>query len=70
MVRERPTPQKSRRGYLQDDFQGVYRGISGASSQQTQQGFVLPKGVVHRTRAPERTVILMDENAGIVPTGN
>src|SRR6267143_3664296 len=23
------------------------------------QGFVVPKGVVHRTRAPERTVILM-----------
>ena len=26
--------------------------------------------VVHRTRAPQRTVILMVENAGIVPTGN
>jgi cupin superfamily acireductone dioxygenase involved in methionine salvage len=35
-----------------------------------QQGFVVPKGVVHRTRAPERTVILMVENAGIIPTGN
>ena len=34
------------------------------------KGFVVPKGVVHRTRAPERTVILMVENAGIVPTGN
>ncbi len=34
------------------------------------QGFVVPKGVMHRTRAPERTVILMVENAGIVPTGN
>jgi mannose-6-phosphate isomerase-like protein (cupin superfamily) len=34
------------------------------------QGFVVPKGVVHRTRATERTVILMVENAGIVPTGN
>lgn len=34
------------------------------------QGFVVPKGVVHRTRAPERTVILMVENAGIVPTGD
>src|SRR5271169_6700661 len=29
------------------------------------QGFVVPKGVVHRTRAPHRTVILMEENAGI-----
>src|ERR1700730_10832463 len=34
------------------------------------QGFVVPKGVVHRTRATERTVILMVENAEIVPTGN
>ncbi len=33
-------------------------------------GFTVPKGVVHRTRAPERCVILMVENAGIVPTGD
>jgi mannose-6-phosphate isomerase-like protein (cupin superfamily) len=35
-----------------------------------QQGFVVPKGVVHRTRAPERAVILMVEGAGVVPTGD
>ena len=34
------------------------------------QGFVVPKGVVHRTRAPQRAVILMVENAGIIPTGD
>ena len=34
------------------------------------QGFVVPKGVTHRTRAKERTVMLMVENAGIIPTGN
>jgi mannose-6-phosphate isomerase-like protein (cupin superfamily) len=34
------------------------------------QGFVVPKGVVHRTRAPERAIILMVEGAGIVPTGD
>jgi mannose-6-phosphate isomerase-like protein (cupin superfamily) len=34
------------------------------------QGFTVPKGVVHRTRAPRRAVILMVENAGIVPTGD
>ncbi|HEV7219851.1 MAG: cupin domain-containing protein [Terriglobales bacterium] len=34
------------------------------------QGFVVSKGIMHRTRAPERTVILMVENAGIIPTGN
>ena len=33
-------------------------------------GFVVPKGVPHRTRAAERTVMLMVENSGIVPTGN
>jgi mannose-6-phosphate isomerase-like protein (cupin superfamily) len=34
------------------------------------QGFVVPRGVIHRTRAPERTIILMVETAGIVPTGD
>ena len=34
------------------------------------QGFVVPKGVLHRTRAPERAVILMVEGADIVPTGD
>lgn len=34
------------------------------------QGFVVPKGTMHRTRALQRTVILMVENASIVPTGN
>jgi mannose-6-phosphate isomerase-like protein (cupin superfamily) len=28
------------------------------------QGFTVPKGVVHRTRAPERTVVLMVEGLG------
>jgi mannose-6-phosphate isomerase-like protein (cupin superfamily) len=34
------------------------------------QGFVVPKGVRHRTRAPQRTVMLMVEPATIVPTGS
>jgi mannose-6-phosphate isomerase-like protein (cupin superfamily) len=37
---------------------------------QSQQGFVVPKGVRHRTRAPDRAVILMVETAAIVPTGD
>lgn len=36
----------------------------------SRQCTVVPRGVVHRTRAPQRTVILMVENAGIIPTGN
>ncbi len=35
-----------------------------------QQGYVVPKGTTHRTRAPEKTVILMIESAGIIPTGD
>jgi mannose-6-phosphate isomerase-like protein (cupin superfamily) len=34
------------------------------------QGLVVPKGVVHRTRALERTVVLMVEPATVVPTGD
>ncbi len=34
------------------------------------QGFVVPKGVVHKTRAPGKTVVLMIETAGIIPTGD
>jgi mannose-6-phosphate isomerase-like protein (cupin superfamily) len=37
---------------------------------QPNQGFTVPKGVLHRTRAPERSVILMVETAAIVPTGD
>ena len=34
------------------------------------QGVVIPKGVMHRPRAPQRTVMLMVETSGIVPTGS
>lgn len=34
------------------------------------QGYSVPRGVVHRTRAPERTAILMVESGSIQPTGN
>ena len=34
------------------------------------QGFVVPKGVRHRTRAPKRCVILMVERDDIIPTGD
>jgi mannose-6-phosphate isomerase-like protein (cupin superfamily) len=35
-----------------------------------QQGFTIPRTVVHRTRAPVRTAILMVEAAGVQPTGD
>jgi mannose-6-phosphate isomerase-like protein (cupin superfamily) len=34
------------------------------------QGLMVPRGAVHRTRAPSRTVVLMVEAATIVPTGD
>lgn len=34
------------------------------------QGIMVPRGVVHRTRAPKRAVVLMVEAATIVPTGD
>jgi mannose-6-phosphate isomerase-like protein (cupin superfamily) len=34
------------------------------------EGFVVPKGLRHRTRAPQRTVILMVEREDIIPTGD
>jgi mannose-6-phosphate isomerase-like protein (cupin superfamily) len=34
------------------------------------QGYTVPRGVEHRTRAPVRTSILMVEAAGVAPTGD
>jgi mannose-6-phosphate isomerase-like protein (cupin superfamily) len=34
------------------------------------QGYTIPRGVHHRARAPERTVILMVEGSSVQPTGD
>jgi mannose-6-phosphate isomerase-like protein (cupin superfamily) len=34
------------------------------------EGFTVPKNVVHRPRSPKRSVVLMIESLGIVPTGD
>ena len=34
------------------------------------QGYAVPRGLVHRTRAPQRTVMLMMEGATVAPTGD
>ncbi len=60
----------------EDEFFYVVEGrflidLEGRTVELTpRQGFVVPRGVLHRTRAPERTVILMVEAAGVVPTGD
>ena len=51
-------------GYFIIDFEGQSIDL------RPWQGYVVPRGVVHRTRAPERAVILMVESATIVPTGD
>lgn len=33
-------------------------------------GYTVPKGVVHRTRAPKKAIILMVEAATVTPTGD
>jgi mannose-6-phosphate isomerase-like protein (cupin superfamily) len=61
---------------VEDEFFYVVEGrflidLEGRTVELTpRQGFVVPKGVVHRTRAPERAVVLMVEGAGIIPTGD
>ncbi len=60
----------------EDEFFYVIEGrfvidLEGRTVELTpRQGFTVPKGVMHRTSAPERTVILMIEAAGVVPTGD
>lgn len=34
------------------------------------QGFTVPKGIVHRTRASQKTVVLMVEAATVTPVGD
>lgn len=34
------------------------------------QGFAVPRNVLHRTRAPERTTMLMIEGKGVTATGD
>jgi mannose-6-phosphate isomerase-like protein (cupin superfamily) len=34
------------------------------------QGYTVPRGVMHCTRAPEKTVVVMVEPTGVVPTGD
>ena len=61
---------------VEDEFFYVISGIlhidlEGSSVELTcGQGYVVPKRVLHRTRAPERTAILMIEGATVTATGD
>ena len=50
----------------------LYLDIEGRPTAELRprQGLVVPKGVVHRTRAPQRTVVLMVEPATVVAVGD
>ena len=61
----------------QDEFFLVLDGrllidIEGADTVtlEPQQGYTVARGVMHRTRAPMRTAILMVERADVMPTGD
>lgn len=60
----------------EDEFFYVVEGrflidLEGRTVELTpQQGLTVPRGVLHRTRSPERSVVLMIEGAGVVPTGD
>ncbi len=34
------------------------------------QGYAVPRGVLHRTRAPHKTIVLMVEGSTVQPTGD
>jgi mannose-6-phosphate isomerase-like protein (cupin superfamily) len=62
---------------LEDEFFLVLEGelVIDVEGSQTvrlgpHQGYTVPKGVMHKTSAPARTVIVMVEPAGVVPTGD
>ena len=62
---------------LEDEFFYVLEGrllidleAGGRVELQPGQGYTIPKGTVHRTRAPSRTAILMVEAATVTPTGD
>jgi mannose-6-phosphate isomerase-like protein (cupin superfamily) len=60
----------------EDEFFFVLQGkflidVEGESiTLEPHQGYTIPRGVVHRTRAPERSAILMVEGRRVKPTGD
>jgi mannose-6-phosphate isomerase-like protein (cupin superfamily) len=62
---------------VEDEFFLVLAGelvieVEGAETVRLQphQGYAVPRGVMHKTSAPTRTVIVMVEPGGVIPTGD
>lgn len=51
-------------GSLKLDLEGATHDLGPG------QGYVVPKGVMHRTRAAERVIVLMIASSGVEPTGD
>jgi mannose-6-phosphate isomerase-like protein (cupin superfamily) len=60
----------------EDEFFYVIQGVllidleEKTISLKTNQGCTVPKGIMHRTRAPSRTAVLLIENSTVKPTGD
>ena len=52
-------------GQLLVDVEG-----QGTLTLERHQGYCVPRGITHRTRAPEKTVVLMVERHDVVATGD
>jgi len=61
-------PEGGEAGAARDGGRSARPGRTVALAQR--QGLLVPKGVLHRTRAPSRTVVLMFEAATVTPTGD
>jgi mannose-6-phosphate isomerase-like protein (cupin superfamily) len=61
---------------LEDEFFYVVKGRllvdleAGTTDLEVGQGMMVPRGVIHRTRAPDGVVVLMIEAASVTPTGD
>jgi mannose-6-phosphate isomerase-like protein (cupin superfamily) len=55
---------------LQGEFYIDIEGQPAPVVLKQHQGYIVPKGVVHRTRSPQKSVVLMVEKSGVVPTGD
>jgi mannose-6-phosphate isomerase-like protein (cupin superfamily) len=61
---------------LEDEFFYVVKGKllvdleEGTTELEVGQGMMVPRGVLHRTRAPDGVVVLMIEAATVTPTGD
>jgi hypothetical protein len=53
----------------EDEFFLVLEGVDTVRLGR-HEGYTVPKGVLHKTSAPERTVIVMVEPASVAPTGD